>query len=150
MKYLLPLPLLALLALAGPAAPARADALPAFSLTTSAHVDAYAAPGQAVTVPWFTEDSGADPLSISMQTAEYTLLAIQHPAIGWVQSLSPSQFILTSGQYQDVHVTVDVPDGTAPGDYYVNIAVSATDATCSANCVGAVVAGTLEVHVSGS
>jgi hypothetical protein len=49
-----------------------------------------------------------------------------------------------------VQVVVNVPAGTAPGNWYVNVAASATDANCTGTCnVGAIVAGTLEVHVSG-
>lgn len=45
-RYLLPAPFLALLILDGPASPASAQTLPPFSLTTSAHLDVTAAPGQ--------------------------------------------------------------------------------------------------------
>jgi len=147
-RSLLPLPLLALLVLGGTAAPARAGDLPAFALTTSAHVDAYAAPGQSVIVPWFTEDSGADALNLTVRAAQYTLYSFEFPAIAWVTGLSPATFTLTSGQSGSVQVTVAVPAATAPGNYYVNVAALAADAACSANCIGAVVAGTLEVHVS--
>ena len=151
LRHLLPIPLLALLALAGPAVPARAGDPPAFSVTTSAHVDAYAAPGQSVTVPWFVENSGADPLLITLRPGEYTLNSVRFPAIAWVEPVSPATFELSSGQSATVQVTVDVPAATAPGNWYVNIAASASDATCTGTCnVGAIVAGTLEVHVSGS
>jgi uncharacterized membrane protein len=150
-RLLVLLPLLALVAWGGPAAPAHADELPPVSLTTSAHVDAYAAPGQSVTVPWFVENSGADPLLVALRPGEYTLPSVRYPAIAWVEPIAPSQLTLTSGQSATVQITVDVPAATAPGNWYVNIAASAEDAACTGTCnVGAIVAGTLEVHVSGS
>ncbi len=82
--------------------------------------------------------------------AELTALAQQSPAIGWVEPLSPSQFTLSSGQYEDVPVVVDVPSGTAPGNYAVNVEALASVPGCSGVCVSGAVAGTLEVHVSGS
>lgn len=78
------------------------------------------------------------------------LLAQRSPAIGWVQPLAPQQFALDSGQSEDVPVTVDVPEGTAPGNYAVNVIAMASVPGCTANCIGAGAGGTLEVHVSGS
>lgn len=149
-RYLLPAPFLALLLLGGPASPASAQTLPPFSLTTSAHVDLYASLGQQVTAEWFVEDSGADPLAITMSLAELTALAQQSPAIGWVEPISPSQFTLSSEQPVEVLVVVDVPSGTAPGNYAVNVEALASVPGCSGVCVSGAVAGTLEVHVSGS
>ncbi len=152
LKYLLPLPLLALLALlalgGGPAAPAHADTLPAFSLTTEASDHVYASPGQALVVPWFVKDSGSDPLAITMSLTELVPLAWQSPAIGWT-SLSPSQLTLDSGQSEYVNVTVDVPPGTPDSRYAVNIMASAALPDCSGVCLGGAVAGTLVIYVAG-
>jgi hypothetical protein len=140
--------LLALLALAGPATPAHADTLPAFSLTSEASDHEYASPGQELVVPWFVEDSGSDPLSVTMSLTELVPLAWKSPAISWT-SLSPSQLTLDSGQSADVQVTVDVPPGTPDGKYAVNIMASASLPGCSGVCVGGAVAGTLVIYVAG-
>lgn len=145
-RSLLPLPFLALLLLGGTASPVRADTLPPVSPTTSAHVDAYAAPGQEVTATWFAEDSGSDPLLITMSDSPpWPGLG---SAAGWVQSVDPSQFALTSGQSQDVAITVDVPGSAAPGSYYVLIEASASDTSCTSGCIGVAVGGWLVVHVT--
>ncbi len=145
---MLPLPLLALLAVAGPATPAHADILSPFSLTTEASDHEYASPGHELVVPWFVKDSGSDPLSITMSLTELVSLAWQSPAIGWT-SLSPSQLTLDSGQYEDVQVVVDVPPSTPDGRYAVNVMASASLPGCSGVCVGGAVAGTLVVYVAG-
>ena len=53
-------------------------------------------------------------------------------------------------QSEDVQVTVDIPDGTAPGNYYVNVMTMASVPCGSDVCIGAAVVGMLEVHISGS
>jgi hypothetical protein len=65
-----------------------------------------------------------------------------------VQGVAPAQYSLDSGQWQAVQVEVDVPAGTAPGNYAVNIVATAPVPGCSGLCFGAGVAGTLELHVS--
>ncbi len=146
MRRLLALPpLVALLALAGPAAPVRADVLPAFSLTTTASEAAYAAPGQREAVEWFTEDSGADALRVTMSLAELNPESQQSPALALVRAIRPEHFRLASGASRYVRVVVKVPKGTPAGQLYVNVEASAS---VPGNSVTGAVAGTLEVIVS--
>ena len=122
--------------------------LPPFSLTTSAHVNVTAAPGHRAVATWFVEDSGADPLRITMADASLTALAQESSAIGFVCAIRPAHFKLASGAYRDVRVVVRVPEGTAPGSYFVNVESSAL-VPGSSGVITGFVAGTLEVDVSG-
>jgi hypothetical protein len=146
-RYVLPLPLLALLAVAGPATPAHADTLSPFSLTTEASDHEYASPGQELVVPWFVKDSGSDPLSITMSLTELVSLAWQSPAIGWT-SLS----VAAHARQRPVRGRAGRGGRTAQHarrQYAVNIMASASLPGCSGVCVGGAVAGTLVVYVAG-
>jgi hypothetical protein len=67
-----------------------------------------------------------------------------------VQPIALQQFTLDSGQSDDVSVTVDVPEGTASGNYAVNVTAMTSVPGCAANCIGGGAGGTPEVHVSES
>jgi uncharacterized membrane protein len=68
-----------------------------------------------------------------------------------VDSISPTTFTLASGQSENVPVTCSVPADAVPGDtYYWSVTATAADAACTTNCIGAGVAGWLEITVTGS
>lgn len=146
-KHLLPLPLPAAAGAGWPCHPSPCGCSPAVLPDHQRARRRVRGPGQELTVPWFVEDSGADPLAITMSLTELVPMAWKSPAIGWT-SIAQSQITLGSGQYQDVQVTADVPPGTPDGNYAVNVMASAQVPGCSGTCVGEAVAGTLEVHVA--
>jgi uncharacterized membrane protein len=143
---MLPAPFLALLLLGGPASPASAQTLLPFSLTTSAHVDVTAAPGQRAVAEWYVLDSGASELAVTMSAASLNAESQQSPALAWVRHIRPVRFKLASGAYRDVQVVVRVPRGTPAGSYFVNVEASAAVPGTGGTISGAV-AGTLEVDV---
>lgn len=72
-----------------------------------------------------------------------------NPATGWVESLEPTTFTLASGQPENVPITFSMPEDAVPGEaYYWSVTASAFDASCTGSCVGAGVAGWLEVTVT--
>lgn len=150
-RYLLPAPFLALLLLGGPTSPARAGTLPPVSLTATAVAYVTAAPGQQGVATWYVADSGADALRVTMTDSEspYSFMTNPNPAAGWAESLSPATLTLASGQSENVAVTFSVPKDAVPGTtYYWSVTASASDAACSGNCLGAAVAGWLEITVT--
>lgn len=79
----------------------------------------------------------------------YWFITNHNPATGWVESLSPTALTLASGQTENVSVTFSVPAGAVSGEtYYWSVTATAADAACTGNCIGAAVAGRLEITVT--
>lgn len=113
---------------AGVQSTAKADTSPGQCLTVYWTYTTWAHPGDTVDLQATVIDCGTDPYEYTVTPVAGTVPGRNYQP-GWVQSTDPNSASLTGGQQVAETATVDVPADTPPGDYWVNLQFSQTDAT---------------------